>query len=272
MLLRGRDIGALAEREMRDVRGKQIAMIFQEPMTSLNPVLHGRRPDRASRCASHHGHRPRGKRSGAAIELLETGRHSRRRSRRVRELSAPAVRRHAPARHDRDGAGVRPGAAHRRRADDGARRHDPGADPRAAAPDCSSELGIGGHAHHPRPRRRRRDRRPRGRDVCRADRRERRRSTSCSRDPQHPYTRGLLASHAAARRPAASGFETIPGTVPNPRPADRLPRSTRAALRQTDAVRPGCPGLTADRRGEPPAGRLLSIRSRRLAGAEPDDR
>jgi ABC-type dipeptide/oligopeptide/nickel transport system ATPase component len=39
MLLRGRDIGALPEREMNDVRGKQMAMIFQEPMTSLNPLL-----------------------------------------------------------------------------------------------------------------------------------------------------------------------------------------------------------------------------------------
>lgn len=39
MLLRGKDIGALAEREMNDVRGKQMAMIFQEPMTSLNPLL-----------------------------------------------------------------------------------------------------------------------------------------------------------------------------------------------------------------------------------------
>ncbi|HEY9230008.1 MAG TPA: ABC transporter ATP-binding protein [Gemmatimonadaceae bacterium] len=39
MLLRGRDIGALAEREMNDVRGRQVAMIFQEPMTSLNPLL-----------------------------------------------------------------------------------------------------------------------------------------------------------------------------------------------------------------------------------------
>src|SRR5256885_8603024 len=34
----GRDLLMLSEREMRSVRGKQIAMIFQEPMTSLNPV------------------------------------------------------------------------------------------------------------------------------------------------------------------------------------------------------------------------------------------
>src|SRR6187551_3406455 len=34
----GRDLLTLTEREMRGVRGKDIAMIFQEPMTSLNPV------------------------------------------------------------------------------------------------------------------------------------------------------------------------------------------------------------------------------------------
>ncbi|WID97182.1 ABC transporter ATP-binding protein [Bosea vestrisii] len=37
--LEGRDLLALAEEEMRKVRGNDIAMIFQEPMTSLNPVL-----------------------------------------------------------------------------------------------------------------------------------------------------------------------------------------------------------------------------------------
>ena len=35
----GRDILALSEPEMRRVRGGEIAMIFQDPMTSLNPVL-----------------------------------------------------------------------------------------------------------------------------------------------------------------------------------------------------------------------------------------
>jgi len=33
-----RDLLALSEREMRKIRGADIAMIFQEPMTSLNPV------------------------------------------------------------------------------------------------------------------------------------------------------------------------------------------------------------------------------------------
>ena len=35
----GRDLLALDEDEMRKLRGNEIAMIFQEPMTSLNPVL-----------------------------------------------------------------------------------------------------------------------------------------------------------------------------------------------------------------------------------------
>src|SRR5437588_3787919 len=35
----GRDLLELSDAEMRDVRGNDISMIFQEPMTSLNPVL-----------------------------------------------------------------------------------------------------------------------------------------------------------------------------------------------------------------------------------------
>jgi peptide/nickel transport system ATP-binding protein len=35
----GRELLTLSEREMRDIRGNEISMIFQEPMTSLNPVL-----------------------------------------------------------------------------------------------------------------------------------------------------------------------------------------------------------------------------------------
>ncbi len=37
--LAGADLLALDEEAMRDVRGKDISMIFQEPMTSLNPVM-----------------------------------------------------------------------------------------------------------------------------------------------------------------------------------------------------------------------------------------
>jgi oligopeptide transport system ATP-binding protein len=38
-LYAGIDLLQLSDREMEDVRGKEIAMIFQDPMTSLNPVL-----------------------------------------------------------------------------------------------------------------------------------------------------------------------------------------------------------------------------------------
>jgi peptide/nickel transport system ATP-binding protein len=39
ILFRGHDLACLARKEMRALRGREIAMIFQEPMTSLNPVL-----------------------------------------------------------------------------------------------------------------------------------------------------------------------------------------------------------------------------------------
>ncbi|HZH45042.1 MAG TPA: ABC transporter ATP-binding protein, partial [Roseococcus sp.] len=38
VLLEGQDLAALSVAEMRGVRGRDIGMIFQEPMTSLNPV------------------------------------------------------------------------------------------------------------------------------------------------------------------------------------------------------------------------------------------
>lgn len=39
VIFKGRDLLKLSPEEMRQVRGKEIAMVFQDPMTSLNPVL-----------------------------------------------------------------------------------------------------------------------------------------------------------------------------------------------------------------------------------------
>jgi len=39
IVFHGQDVMQLSPREVRDIRGKQIAMIFQDPMTSLNPFM-----------------------------------------------------------------------------------------------------------------------------------------------------------------------------------------------------------------------------------------
>ena len=37
--LNGRELVGLSQKEMRNIRGKEVAMIFQDPMTSLNPLI-----------------------------------------------------------------------------------------------------------------------------------------------------------------------------------------------------------------------------------------
>ncbi len=66
----GRDLLALPEHEVRSVRGRDMAMIFQDPVTSLNPVLSIERQITEG-IESHLGlsHSDAVKRS---IELLET--------------------------------------------------------------------------------------------------------------------------------------------------------------------------------------------------------
>src|SRR5260370_38476729 len=39
VMFKGRDLIKIAEREMQEIRGQEIAMIFQDPMTSMNPVF-----------------------------------------------------------------------------------------------------------------------------------------------------------------------------------------------------------------------------------------
>ena len=115
------------------IRGKRISMIFQEPMTSLNPVMtigdQIAEVIRLHATCTAEGGLEAGRRDAAP------GAHPRTRAAR-QGISAPALRRHAPARHDRDGAGLQAGGADRRRADHRARRHHPGADPRADRSTC----------------------------------------------------------------------------------------------------------------------------------------
>jgi peptide/nickel transport system ATP-binding protein len=68
---KGRDLVAIKEREMRDVRGNDIAMVFQEPMTSLNPVFKiGAQVAEAIRIHRKVGRKEAWKMAGDMLELV----------------------------------------------------------------------------------------------------------------------------------------------------------------------------------------------------------
>ncbi len=126
VLFKGEDLLDSDDSDLRRVRGNDITMIFQEPMTSLNP-LHTIEQQIGEILEVHQGMGETQARE-RTLELLRQGRHSRCRK-PARRLSAPAVRRAAPARHDCHGAGQRAGTADRRRTDHGAGCDRAGADP-----------------------------------------------------------------------------------------------------------------------------------------------
>ena len=66
----GQDLMALDEAEIRDIRGREIAMIFQDPMTSLNPVL--TIEEQMVETIQAHRTVGRDEARARAIELLET--------------------------------------------------------------------------------------------------------------------------------------------------------------------------------------------------------
>jgi len=70
ILFRGRDLATLSEKEMRDVRGAQIAMVFQEPMSALNPVFTV--GDQVAEVVRIHGSGSRKDAWNRAVEMLET--------------------------------------------------------------------------------------------------------------------------------------------------------------------------------------------------------
>jgi ABC-type dipeptide/oligopeptide/nickel transport system ATPase component len=106
-----RDLMTVSDQEMRSIRGNKISMIFQDPMTSLNPFL------RVSTqlietirlhqgLSSPLGSRPGGGDARDGRDPEAGGSH--------RQLPAPVLRGHATARHDRDGPLLQAGGAHRR--------------------------------------------------------------------------------------------------------------------------------------------------------------
>ena len=123
--LNGRSILNLSTRELNAVRGREAAMVFQDPMTSLNPVMRVEDqiipPMRRHLGMSYNEARRAGPRAAAAGGYPGRGVPPAR-------VPARAQRRHAAAHPHRDGALVQAGPDPGGRADDGPGRDDPGPD------------------------------------------------------------------------------------------------------------------------------------------------
>ena len=111
ILFEGRDILALSMQEMRALRGNRIGMIFQEPMTSLNPVF--TIGDQITEVIREHQSVITRQRREARCRSSQSGAHSRSAAANS-GISPSPVWRHAAARHDCDGARLRPCSSHRR--------------------------------------------------------------------------------------------------------------------------------------------------------------
>jgi peptide/nickel transport system ATP-binding protein len=98
ILFQGKDLLKLDEKEIRKIRGRHISMIFQDPMTSLNPVFRiGEQIADViriqSRQHSQHGRYPHIQKEG---------------------VPSPVLRRHETKGYDRDRDSLQPGSADRR--------------------------------------------------------------------------------------------------------------------------------------------------------------
>jgi ABC-type dipeptide/oligopeptide/nickel transport system ATPase component len=138
------DIVKLGSRGLaiREVRGRRIAMIFQEPMTSLSPV-HTIGHQIVETILLHEKVSKEEARGGSP----RPGAYSRA-GKSARPLFLRIFRGHAAAGDDRHGAFVQSGNPDCRRADHGARRHDPSRNP-VADPRIAARPRHGRAVHHP---------------------------------------------------------------------------------------------------------------------------
>jgi peptide/nickel transport system ATP-binding protein len=150
ILLEGTDLLALDEPAMRQIRGNRMSMIFQEPMTSLNPVI--RIGDQISEAVRLHRDMSAKAAWEQAVEMLRLVRIPEP-GRRAQEYP------HQLSGGMRQRAMIAMALACRR-------RHHPGPDPRTH-PRSSERARHGIGVDHPRSRRGRADGTARDRDVCR---------------------------------------------------------------------------------------------------------
>jgi oligopeptide/dipeptide ABC transporter ATP-binding protein len=205
----GQDLLKISNEELRKVRGSQIGFIFQDPMTSLNPV-YTIGYQLAEPLRAHMGMNKAQARA-RSIELLElVGIPDAERA--AQGLSAPVFRRHAAAGDDRHCACLRPAGADRRRTNHRARRDHPGPDHRTGQGTAAKlgmaiiwithDLGvIAGIAD-------------RVMVMYAGQVVEEGPVNEIFADPQHPYTQALLKTVPAVRGPRAEKLQVIEGQPP----------------------------------------------------------
>ena len=234
VLFEGRNLLDLSDDDMREVRGRDIAMIFQEPMTSLNPVL--TIGQQIMEPLFIHLKMSEGEARARALELLRLvgiTDGERRLEQYPHHLSGGMRQRVMIA----IGLCLQSQAPHRRRADHRARRHHPGADP-GADEGSVAPAPHRAHHHHAQSRRGRPLRRPRQRHVCGAHRRagQRRRHLPAPLPSLHDRPDALGAAARPAARPSASKpSRGCRRTCARRRPAAGSRRAVRSA--STSAAR-----------------------------------
>ena len=131
----GVDLMEQTSRELRKLRWREISVVFQSAMNALNPVLRVR--DQLGDAIDAHLKLRRREKQDRLERAARPRRHP---ARAPAQLPPRALRRHAPAGHDRDGARSRARGRDHGRADDGARRRRAEGDPRSRSSSCRSRL------------------------------------------------------------------------------------------------------------------------------------
>ena len=209
--LHGDELIGKGDDDLSKLRGNELAMVFQDPLSSLTPIYTV--GDQITEALQVHTPRVRFGRPGAGRRAARPGRHPQPED--PPQVVPPRVlRRYAPAGDDRHGDRQRSRRDHRRRADHGPRRDDPGAGARGAAHGAARDRRRRDH-DHPRPRRGRRHRRPGAGDVRRSGRSRPGSVDDIYYRPRMPYTIGLLGSVPRLDQAEKSALAPVEGNPPS---------------------------------------------------------